>query len=157
MLGISKRGDVYLRKLIIHGARAALRWTNKKHDQRIMWAASLKERRGQNIAAELIRAEICSEFHQCERLPSLNNRPDICMQQSLLSHQTLSLRRGTDHICQRNSQFLLLRRSLYFLKGCFERAFLQGMLPTAPTPKNYRCCAAAYGRVNESENGETSV
>ena len=51
LLGISKRGDVYLRKLLIHGARAALRWTDRKHDKRSMWATSLKERRGQNIAA----------------------------------------------------------------------------------------------------------
>jgi len=51
LLGISKRGDVYLRKLLIHGARSALRWADKKHDKRSMWAASLKERRGQNIAA----------------------------------------------------------------------------------------------------------
>jgi len=51
LLGISKRGDVYLRKLLIHGARAALRWADKKHDKRSMWVTSLKERRGQNIAA----------------------------------------------------------------------------------------------------------
>lgn len=51
LMGISKRGDTYLRKLLIHGARAALRWTDKKHDQRSVWATSLKERRGQNIAA----------------------------------------------------------------------------------------------------------
>jgi len=51
LLGISKRGDVYLRKLLIHGARAALRWVDKKHDKRSMWATSLKDRRGQNIAA----------------------------------------------------------------------------------------------------------
>jgi len=51
LLGISKRGDTYLRKLLIHGARAALRWTDKKHDKRSVWATALKERRGQNIAA----------------------------------------------------------------------------------------------------------
>jgi len=51
LLGISKRGDVYLRKLLIHGARAALRWADKKHDKRSMWVTSLKERRCQNIAA----------------------------------------------------------------------------------------------------------
>jgi len=51
LLGISKRGDVYLRKLLIHGARAALRWADKKHDKRSMWVTGLKQRRGQNIAA----------------------------------------------------------------------------------------------------------
>jgi transposase len=51
LLGISKRGDVYLRKLLIHGARAALRWADRKHDRRSRWVSELKERRGQNIAA----------------------------------------------------------------------------------------------------------
>lgn len=51
LMGISKRGDTYLRKLLIHGARAALRWADKKDDKRSVWATSLKERRGQNIAA----------------------------------------------------------------------------------------------------------
>jgi transposase len=51
LLGISKRGDVYLRKLLIHGARAALRWADRKHDRRSRWVSELKGRRGQNIAA----------------------------------------------------------------------------------------------------------
>jgi len=51
LLGISKRGDVYLRKLLIHGARAALRWADRKHDRRSRWVSELKERRGQNTAA----------------------------------------------------------------------------------------------------------
>lgn len=51
LLGISKRGDTYLRMLVIHGARAALRWTDKKQDARSRWASEVKERRGQNVAA----------------------------------------------------------------------------------------------------------
>lgn len=51
LLGISKRGDVYLRKLLIHGARAALRFSGGKQDWRSRWASGLAERRGQNIAA----------------------------------------------------------------------------------------------------------
>ena len=58
LLSISKRGDVYLRKLLIHGARASLRWADKKHDKRSMWATSLKERRGQNIAAVALANKI---------------------------------------------------------------------------------------------------
>jgi len=57
-LGISKRGDVYLRKLLIHGARAALRWADKKHDKRSIWVTSLKERRCQNIAAVALANKI---------------------------------------------------------------------------------------------------
>jgi len=51
LLGISKRGDVYLRKLLIHGARAALRWADRKQDRRSRWVSELATRRGQNIAA----------------------------------------------------------------------------------------------------------
>jgi len=58
LLGISKRGDTYLRKLIIHGARATLRWTDKKNDKRSVWATSLKERRGQNVAAVALANKI---------------------------------------------------------------------------------------------------
>jgi len=51
LLGISKRGDVYLRKLLIHGARSVLRWADRKPDKRSQWVTRLKTRRGQNIAA----------------------------------------------------------------------------------------------------------
>lgn len=50
-LGITKRGDGYLRKLLVHGARASLRWVDKKNDKTSLWAKNLKERRGHNIAA----------------------------------------------------------------------------------------------------------
>ena len=50
LLGISKRGDVYLRQLIIHGARSILRWVDRKTDRTSRWAAALKVRRHKNIA-----------------------------------------------------------------------------------------------------------
>lgn len=50
LLGISKRGDTYLRTLLIHGARAALRFVERKSDARSRWAVNLKARRGQNVA-----------------------------------------------------------------------------------------------------------
>ena len=49
--GISKRGDRYLRSLLIHGARAALRAAAKREDRRSRWAVSVQGRRGANIAA----------------------------------------------------------------------------------------------------------
>ena len=49
--GISKRGDRYLRTLLIHGARAALRGAAKREDRRSRWAVSVHERRGANVAA----------------------------------------------------------------------------------------------------------
>ena len=51
LLGISKRGDVYLRKLLVHGARATLRWIGTKHDERSQWLKALIARRGKNRAA----------------------------------------------------------------------------------------------------------
>jgi len=44
MLGISKRGDRYLRSLLIHGARAALWTMARRGDQRSAWAGRLKLR-----------------------------------------------------------------------------------------------------------------
>jgi len=50
LLGISKRGDVYLRNLLIHGARAVLRWAERKQDRRNRWATALTARRHTNVA-----------------------------------------------------------------------------------------------------------
>jgi transposase len=51
LLGISKRGDRYLRKLFVHGARATLRWVDSKQDDRSRWLKALIGRRGTNRAA----------------------------------------------------------------------------------------------------------
>jgi transposase len=51
LLGISKRGDSYVRKLLIHGARATLRWVKRKTDDRSRWMRGLLERRGWNRTA----------------------------------------------------------------------------------------------------------
>ena len=51
LLRISKRGDSYLRKLFVHGARATLRWVDSKHDERSRWLKALIARRGKNRAA----------------------------------------------------------------------------------------------------------
>jgi transposase len=48
LLGISKRGDSYLRKLLIHGARSVVLSANKKHDKKSLWIQQLKMRRGAN-------------------------------------------------------------------------------------------------------------
>ena len=50
LLGISKRGDVYLRNLLIHGARAVLRVVAGKEDPTSRWATALKARRHTNVA-----------------------------------------------------------------------------------------------------------
>jgi transposase len=51
LLGITKRGDAYLRKLLVHGARAALRIAARHPDPISRWALSVRERRGANRAA----------------------------------------------------------------------------------------------------------
>ena len=47
---ISKRGDKYIRMLLIHGARAALNAAKNKEDGRSRWVKNLADRRNKNIA-----------------------------------------------------------------------------------------------------------
>jgi transposase len=51
LLGISKRGDAYLRTLMVHGARSALRTAKSKEDRLSQWAVRLAERSHPNVAA----------------------------------------------------------------------------------------------------------
>ena len=51
LLGISKRGNGYLRTLLIHGARAVLKTCQGKTDSLSRWLQALIERRGFNKAA----------------------------------------------------------------------------------------------------------
>jgi transposase len=51
LVGISKRGDRYLRTLLIHGARAALGRVRGKQDPRSLWLGKMRERRHPNIVA----------------------------------------------------------------------------------------------------------
>jgi len=51
LLGISKRGNCYLRTLLIHGARAVLRTCHNKEDKLSLWLQKLIKRRGFNVAA----------------------------------------------------------------------------------------------------------
>ena len=50
LLGISKRGDKYIRTLLIHGARSALRTAPGKTDRLSRWALALAERAHPNVA-----------------------------------------------------------------------------------------------------------
>ena len=51
LLGISKRGDSYLRMLLIHGARAVIRVSERKLDQAAHWLTGIVNRRNKNVAA----------------------------------------------------------------------------------------------------------
>lgn len=50
LLGISKRGDKYIRKLLVHGGRSVVRVVDKKNDKRSCWVKRIKNERGKNKA-----------------------------------------------------------------------------------------------------------
>ena len=50
LMGISKRGDTYLRTLLIHGARAVIRFAENKAEPE-SWLRKLMARRNKNVAA----------------------------------------------------------------------------------------------------------
>jgi transposase len=51
LLGISKRGDVYLRTLLIHGARSVICAVQRKKDSMDGWLGGLLKRRNVNVTA----------------------------------------------------------------------------------------------------------
>jgi len=51
LLGISKRGDVYLRTLMIHGARSVVTAAKNKDDPLSRWVTEIATRRHPNVAA----------------------------------------------------------------------------------------------------------
>jgi transposase len=51
LLGISKRGDRYLRSLLVHGARSVVRLAESKDDQLSRWITRLKATRGVSKAS----------------------------------------------------------------------------------------------------------
>ena len=77
LFGVSKRGNTYLRTLLIHGARSVLWRVDKKTDKKSLWLKSLVGRCGFNKAcvalankqartiwAILTRGEVYQENHQ---------------------------------------------------------------------------------------------
>jgi len=51
LLGISKRGDAYLRMLLIHGARSVVWQAKHKEDRLSQWVTRIAQRRHPNVAA----------------------------------------------------------------------------------------------------------
>ena len=51
LLGISKRGDAYLRTLLIHGARAVVSQARRRDDRLSRWVTDIAQRRHTNVAA----------------------------------------------------------------------------------------------------------
>lgn len=54
---MTKHGDVYLRTLLIHGARAVLRLTRTRSDAKSRWAERLRRRRPDNVVAVALAAK----------------------------------------------------------------------------------------------------
>ena len=51
LLGISKRGDAYLRTILIHGARAVVSQAKNREDRLSHWCTDIAKRRHPNVAA----------------------------------------------------------------------------------------------------------
>jgi len=51
LLGISKRGDAYLRSILIHGARSVVSHAKHKDDRLSRWVSEISRRRHPNVAA----------------------------------------------------------------------------------------------------------
>lgn len=51
LLGISKRGDGYLRSLLVHGARSVVQHAQRKDDRLSRWINKIRSERGYNKAA----------------------------------------------------------------------------------------------------------
>lgn len=47
---ITRRGDAYLRRLLVHGSRAVVRWRRRKPNDSDPWLGKLMERRHPNVA-----------------------------------------------------------------------------------------------------------
>jgi transposase len=96
--GISKRGDRYLRTLLIHGGRAVVNTCANKLDSRSLWISSKKNRCGYNKAAVAVankNARIIWAIlatGECYRLPRVVNG------QSEETVPTFSLPRATNSI-----------------------------------------------------------
>lgn len=57
LLGISKRGDSYLRKQMIHGARSAVTWNNNHDDGLSRWIERLSQTKHTNVVAVALAAK----------------------------------------------------------------------------------------------------
>ena len=60
LMGISKRGDCYLRTLLIHGGRTVVRVAHLYTDKRNLSVSELDQRRGKNISAVAVANKKCT-------------------------------------------------------------------------------------------------
>lgn len=77
LLGISKRGDAYLRCLMVHGARSAIRTAKNNDDRLSRWVMNLQERRHSNIAA-VAMANKMARMAWAIMNKNVDYDPDLC-------------------------------------------------------------------------------
>jgi transposase len=80
LLGISKRGDRYLRTLLVHGARSVIVRARKRSDDKGSWLKKLLERRHVNIATvalahKTVRTVWAMLAHDREYCPNYQSLP----------------------------------------------------------------------------------
>ena len=79
LLGISKGGDTYIRKTLVHGARAVLQQVNNKTDSRSLWLKNLKIRKGHNkttvaLANKIARTAWALVHEDCNYEPNYKSK-----------------------------------------------------------------------------------
>ena len=80
LLGISKRGDRYLRTLLVHGARSVIVRARKREDEKGTWLKKLLNRRHVNIATvalahKTVRTVWAMLAHDREYCPNYQSLP----------------------------------------------------------------------------------
>jgi len=58
LFGITKRGNGYLRMLLVHGARSVVQQAGKRQDALSRWIVALQARRGTNVAVVALANKI---------------------------------------------------------------------------------------------------
>ncbi|MBK8067617.1 MAG: IS110 family transposase [Rhodanobacteraceae bacterium] len=67
LMRISKNGDRDLRTLLIHGARAVLRWVDRRDDAMSRWLVSLRARRGEARTIVALANKLATRSERCRR------------------------------------------------------------------------------------------
>jgi len=80
LLGISKRGDRYLRTLLVHGARSVIVRARKREDEKDGWLKKLLDRRHVNVATvalahKTVRTVWAMLAHDREYRPNYKSLP----------------------------------------------------------------------------------
>ena len=78
LLGIGGRGNLHLRCLLIHGARAVMTWRSRHPDKLKIWAGTLADRRHLNVA-------VCALANKIARIAWAILRNDTTYDADLLS------------------------------------------------------------------------